>query len=147
MVTLNTSAYRSDWIPPRTVIVDNVKFDPWPGEDPSNIGMWFSPDYELAWETANVIQTDQLLVFNYNQVSGDNFEVFYNEQASDFIVPQTDFSPYDSTAPRLLGSPEANLTNGQNWAKYGIAIAGAVAPCATTRDGIYGLVCAAGPPR
>jgi hypothetical protein len=41
----------------------------------------------------------------------------------------------------LIGSPEAGLTNAQNWTKYGIAIAGAVAPgSATTVDGIDGLV-------
>jgi hypothetical protein len=150
MTTLATSAYRSDWIPARTVLVKNVKFGAWRDEPLSSIGMWFSPDYELAWETANLIQKDQLFVTSFNQIPGDDFEVFYNEQhPRDYLVPQTDPSPFDPDAPRLLGSPEAGLNNTENWNKYGIAIAGAVTPCTTTRDrdGIYGFVCVVPPPR
>ena len=70
-----------------------------------------------------MILLDEILVYDYNGVSGDDFQVFYLEQAPDFIVPQS--------ANRFIGSPEAGLTNQQNWDTYGIAISGAVAPCAT----------------
>jgi chitinase len=40
-----------------------------------------------------------------------------------------------------VGSPVAGLSNAQTWAQYGIAIAGAVAPCAATRAEIAGFVC------
>src|SRR5262249_49773319 len=65
----------------------------------------------------NLIVSDQVFVTNYNGVAGDNFQVYYAEQAADFILPQT-----NGTA--LIGSPEAGLTNAQNWLKYGIALAG-----------------------
>jgi len=144
MVTLSTSSYRSDWIPRRTVIVRNVKLAAWPDVDHSNIAMSFTPEWS-DWETMNVIQTDQLYVQNYNQVPGDDFQVFYNAQRPDYVVPQTVFSEFDETAPRLLGSPDAGLTNAQNWTRYGIAVAGAIAPCATSREEIDGIVCSAGP--
>src|SRR5262249_26876206 len=55
------------------------------------------------------------------------------EQVASFIVPQT--------TNGLIGSPQAGLTNQQNWNRVGIAIAGAMAPSnATTRTGIHGLV-------
>ncbi len=41
---------------------------------------------------------------------------------------------------KLAGSPVAGLTNAENWARYGIAIAGEVATGATRRAGIDGLV-------
>jgi hypothetical protein len=80
----------------------------------------------------NVIQTDQVFVYDYNGISGDNFQVFFTQQAANYIVPQTG---------AILGSPVAGLTNQQAWAEYGIAIAGAVAPSsATTKAGIDGLI-------
>src|SRR5262249_29871535 len=94
------------------------------------------------------IQKDEVFVTNYNGVLGDNFQVFYREQAADFIVPQTEYYGPDNNGDGVpdwflnRGSPEAGLTNAQNWEKYHIAIAGAVAPPGTTTvDGIVGLVC------
>jgi hypothetical protein len=81
----------------------------------------------------NLIQLDQVFVYNYNGVSGDNFQVYYTQQAPGFVVPQS--------GGGLVGSPEAGLTNQQNWTKYRIALAGAVLPStATTRNGINGYV-------
>jgi hypothetical protein len=87
----------------------------------------------------NLILSDKTLVYNYNGIPGDNFQVFYSQQAPDFIVPQS--IVYYNGTHGLWGSPVAGLTNQQNWAQYGIAIAGEVAPpTATTRAGIDGLV-------
>ena len=82
----------------------------------------------------NAIQKDTFYVYNYNQVAGDNFQVYYNEQAADYVLPQ---------AGAAFGPMETGLTNQQNWEKYGIAIAGAVAPCtdSTSRPGIVGFTC------
>ena len=81
---------------------------------------------------------DELVVTGFNGVAGDNFQVYY-EQSPDFIVPQGTYP--GELAPNVIGSPEAGLTNAQNWAKYGIAIAGAVLPSGTiTRNGIIGQV-------
>ena len=74
-------------------------------------------------------------MYDYDQVSGQNFQVYYAQQAASFIMPQT------GSAYGLIASPVAGLTNQQNWNTYGIAIAGAVAPSnATTMTGINGLV-------
>jgi hypothetical protein len=122
----------------RTTHIINCRFDPW---DVTKVPTpYYTPqfsaismDYSADWYHTNLTQTDSVFVTGYNQVVGDDFQVFYNEQAANFIVPQT------STG--LIGSPVAGLTNQQDWQTYGIAIAGAVAPTtATTRSGIKGLV-------
>jgi hypothetical protein len=75
-----------------------------------------------------------MYVYNYNQIAGDNFQVYYTEQAASYIVPATD-NLGD------IGAPVAGLTNQQCWGLYAIAIAGAVAPSnAQTMAGIDGLV-------
>jgi hypothetical protein len=77
-----------------------------------------------------------VFVYYYNG-TGQNFQVYYNEQQPNFIVPQTS----TTVGFALTGSPQAGLTNQQNWSQYQIAIAGAVAPAtATTLPEIHGLV-------
>ena len=95
-------------------------------------------DYDLHNGSANLIKRDAVFVYDYNQVAGDNFQVFYNEQRPDFIVPQS--------SGNLAGSPVAGLTNTQNWSAHSIAIANEVANNTTTRAGIYGLVRGGTPP-
>jgi len=97
-------------------------------------------DYTLHGGSANLVKRDAVFVYGYNQVPGDDFQVFYKEQRPDFIVPQS--------TGNLAGSPETGLTNAQNWAQHGLAIAGEVATGATARPGIDGLVrgVAIGPP-
>jgi hypothetical protein len=86
---------------------------------------------------ANLIQTDQVFVYNFNGVSGDNFQVYYTQQAASFVIPQTGQYP----AGYIVGAPSSGLTNQQAWAQLSIAIAGAVAPSsATTMSGIDGLI-------
>jgi PKD repeat protein len=84
----------------------------------------------------NLIQLDQVFVYNYNGVVGDNFQVFYQQQAGGYVVPQS-----NSDGNGLVGSPVTGLTNQQTWSLYGIAIAGAIAPStAQTMDRVLGLV-------
>jgi hypothetical protein len=65
-------------------------------------------------------------------LSGQKYQIYYQEQHADYIVPKTTRS--------VRASPEEGLTNQQNWEMYGIAIAGAVAPnTAVVMDGIVGL--------
>jgi hypothetical protein len=107
----------------------------------SNVGgtpeytVWM--DYMAISSTvANLIVSQTVYVTNYNDVSGDNFQVYYNQQAASYVIPQT-----SSDGVSLIGAPVAGLTNQQAWAKYGIAIAGAVAPAtAKAMANIYGLV-------
>lgn len=125
-------------MPPKETIIRNVGFasvsGPVGGNPQYNIAM----DYTLHNSAANLIKRDAVFVYDYNRTTGDNFQVFYNEQAPDFIVPQS--------SGNLAGSPVAGWTNAQNWAQYGIAIAGEVANNTTTRAGIYGLVRGGTPP-
>jgi hypothetical protein len=70
---------------------------------------------------------------------GDNFEVFYLQQAPNFVVPKTTYNS-DGT-PNMLGAPSSGLTNQQAWTLYGTAIAGEVLPTgAVQRQGIIGYV-------
>ncbi len=105
---------------PTHTTIRNVKFDPQPGYPLSNIKR-DSP------RSKNKIMLDEAMVIAYNQQPGKDFQLFYNpEQDPSFIVPQTD------PVAGIIGSPDAGLTNAQNWATYGIAMAGAVATCSDT---------------
>jgi hypothetical protein len=87
----------------------------------------------------NLIQKDEVFVYNYNGVAGDSFKVYYVGQAADQILQQTTY--WADGAVHVLASPVAGLTNQQNWDIYGIALAGELAPeTATTRQGIAGLI-------
>ncbi len=135
--TLYTSAPTAEAIPPRDIVIDNVKFGS-TGSTLNAISMGFN-SADLSWRPMNLTLHDAVKVYNYNGVVGDNFQVYYNQQAASFIVPQTVLAA--GGGPRLIGSPVAGLTNQQLWDQYGQAIAGAVAPStATTRVGINGLV-------
>ncbi len=112
---------------PRTIVISNDLFNPLPGLSHTSIWM----DY-AAGGISNMIQTDTVLVQNYNQVANDNFQVYYLEQAPDYIVPESD------PATRTIGAPVAGLTNQQAWDQYGIAIAGAVTPDELTRADVIG---------
>ena len=71
---------------------------------------------------------------------GQNYQVYYPEQAPTYVMLQSTLDPGNGTHTRVTGSPEAGLTNLQTWAKYGIAIAGAVSPTTQVLDGITGFV-------
>jgi hypothetical protein len=103
-------------------VIRNNRFAPWPGRPLSSIAMVYS----LGNGHANLIQRDQVFVYDHQGTAGLNFQVFYRQQRPDFIVPQTTY--YGPGLVDILGSPDAGLTNQQNWAQHGIAIAGAVSP-------------------
>jgi len=138
---------------PKKAIIQNVKFDSLPGLPLQNINMDFDYYGPSGNNTPNFIQKDQAFVYSYNQNPNDNFQVFYTQQAADFVVPTTTGSP---PLP-LIGAPvgDVGLTNAQLVAKYPngttiegqfyatIAVAGAIAPAATTtRPEIVGLLAA-----
>ena len=83
----------------------------------------------------NFIQLDQLKVEDFQGVAGDNFSVYFADQISSKVLPQTSADGKD------IGSPVAGLTNAQNLAQHGVCWAGELLPAgATTRPGINGLV-------
>ena len=115
---------------PAVATLRNIVFGPHLGS--SNTATTIQMVYHKG---ANLIQKNEVHVYNYNGVQGDNFQVYYTQQAPDFIVPQS--------TNTMIASPEAGLTNQENWNKYGIAIAGSVARCLdnTTRPEIKGFTC------
>jgi hypothetical protein len=131
------------WAQARKTVIDNVRFDPYPGAPSfTTIAM----NYTNVTDGAFYTRPDQVFVYNYNGTAGDDFQLFYREQRPDFVVPQTTHYGPDANGDGVgdwtnsLGSPEAGLTNAQNWAKYGVAIAGAVTPTSNTRDNVKGFV-------
>jgi len=153
-------------IPPRTnesdagatLEVRNVKFGSLtlnavgplkaPPTPPANIQMKIV-GYDTDWISRSAVR-----VYDYNQVKGDNFQVYYNEQAASFVLPRTNPLLNSSERRGELGAPLLGMTNAQAWERYGIAMAGAVAPAGATasRPEILGLVAPiaaapVGPPR
>ncbi len=126
----------------RTVILKNDMFDiadipVSPYEDVAPTAIWM--DYTVG-PGESLVQQDQVLVYDYNQVAGDDFQVYYLQQAADFVVPQSSMYP-NGISPMIIGAPVAGLTNAETWSMYGIAIAGAVAPSTSTqRSDIVGLI-------
>ena len=77
-----------------------------------------------AGDGDNIVVLNQVFVYDYNGIQGDNFQVYFTQQAPDFVVPAN--GDDGSTYP-LVGAPVAGLTNQQLWRQYGMAIAGGVA--------------------
>lgn len=120
-------------LPAKTTILRNNLF----AQVAGNVGNGFLQqnvlmDYNVWFNSANLIKKDTVFVYSYNQVVGDDFQIFYTQQDPNFIVPQS--------SGNLAGAPVAGLTNAQTWATYKIAIAGEVAIGLGTRPYIAGLV-------
>ncbi len=111
-----------------STVIQNVVFDAPPGMPLQAIAMWYS---DVGG--TNVVATDQVFVYDYDGIAGDDFQVYYTQQAPDYVVPATADGQPDSG---FVGAPVAGLTNEQLWSQYGLAIAGGVAPDETTMDGI-----------
>lgn len=124
MYSVNGSAS----LPAKKTVLTNVRFDALPGLNHVFLDM----EYDTGHGN-NLIQKDEVFIYDFNGTAGLNYRVYYDEQKADYLVPKTSGS--------LIGSPEAGLTNQQNWAKYGIAIGGAIAPSnASKRSEIKGLI-------
>jgi hypothetical protein len=137
--TITTSAYRSDGMRPMAALVTNTVL--------AQPTYWFTSQtyhpVEMRYvnvadnPSAAVVQVTKLRIVN----PGDVYDVYFTQQAPDFIVPQTTYNS-DGTI-HLWGAPAPGLTNMQAWALYSVAVAGAIAPCQTTRQGVIGFVCPA----
>ena len=120
-------------MPPKTTIVRNVKFQTVSGNVGGIAQRAIAMSYGLHYGLANLVKNDSVHVYDFNQEPGRNFRAYYAEQAPNFIVPQS--------SGNLAGSPQAGLSNRDNWTLYSLAIAGAVAPCTTTIPEVAGFVC------
>ena len=114
---------RGDQFLNRRTVIRNVKFPTTPALGPNRA---IAYTYGVG-AGRSLVTPDQILVYDYNGVAGDNFQVYYAQQKPTFVVPMTKLNP-DGTV-NMLGSRETGLTNSQNWTKYHLAVAGAIAPC------------------
>lgn len=135
--TIWTSSAWSSGLSARKTILRNVTFGTPGGPNVSG------PKYNIFTsvrlpDVVNYIQLDEMWVYDYNGVVGDNFQAYYLEQDPNYVLYQSTYNSDGSV--RSLGSPVAGLTNQQNWSQFGIALAGAVTPTAVTRPGIRGYV-------
>lgn len=130
------------------LIVRNVKFvinprlpvGPEPVENlapPTNIYMRWS-----YGEGTDYTQRSIVKVYSYNQVAGDDFQVFYREQASSNIMPRTSSELLSGSSMSTIGAPAAGLTNAQSWASYNLATGGGLLPAgaSASRSTINGLI-------
>ena len=119
---------------PRLTTIRGVRFGRVPsdagGGEPYDVLMRFDPTHG---PNTNIVVADEVWIYDYNNTPGDNFRVYYKEQAPSFRVP--------ATAPRIFGAPVPDLTNADSWSRYKMAIAGSVAPCTTERPGFGGFTC------
>jgi hypothetical protein len=136
-------------------IIDNVTFTQF-RSDPGyfHINKDYGT-YASATSRVNLRVKDEVTVIDFNGTPGDNFSLFYAEQASDEVMP---ISTGSGGSPSFLTAcPEAGLTNAQAYVAYnqdgtakvggalsdptGCCIGGVIAPAgATTRAGINGLM-------
>ena len=128
-------------LPPRRIELHRVLF----GDVPADTGPVpqadIFPEYKLDYgPNINAIVSTRILVTDFNRVTGQNFEVFREQQAPSFTVPQS------GSFSGLVGAPVGGLSNQQAWGQFGIAVSGAVAPCDATRSRIVGFTCAIRPP-
>jgi hypothetical protein len=130
-----------------TLIVRDVKFEmvtilPTGPKKPSTIPQPGNIVMKMTGSSINYTGPTVVRVYNYNQVKGDNFQVFFHEQAANYVLPVTERDALQSRTRATIGVPEAGLTNAQAWSKYGLALAGAVAPSSAraSRPEINGLV-------
>ena len=127
-------------LPPRRVELHRVLFGDVPADTPFP-QVDIRPEYKLDYgPNINAIVSNRIIVTDYNRVTGQNFEVFWEQQAPDFTVPQT------GSFFGLVGAPVGGLSNQQAWAQFGIAVSGAVTPCRDTRPRIVGFACGIRPP-
>jgi len=103
----------------RKTVIDNVRFATLDGVPLlTNNGLpmpqaAIKMTYIGSGDGKNWVQKDEVFVYNYNQVPGDNFQVFYHEQAptSSCSNPTFDSRGYADN----VGSPVAGLSNLLSW--------------------------------
>jgi Right handed beta helix region len=124
-----------DLLPPRRVELHRVRFGDIPRDTGSEGQSDIRPEYRIDYgPKINAVVSNRIIVTDYNR-TGENFEVFMEQQAPSFVVPRT------GSIEGLVGAPVGGLTNQQTWAQFGIAISGRITPCQERRDRIVGFVC------
>ncbi len=122
-------------LPPTQHIVRNVVFDhplDTGGMQPYDIVMILP----VGRAKPNLVTLCQVLVYAFNGDPVNNFQVYFQEQAADWVLDAA------SATNAYIGAAEVGKTNQQNWDQHQTAMAGAIAPAtAIPRPTIYhGLV-------
>jgi hypothetical protein len=110
------------------VTLRRLRASPLSGRPPRHVVMQWAPAVD-----ENVLPLQTLHLEDVNGITG---QVFWQAQAPERPLGFRDPSRVSATL-----HPEPTLTNGESWARYGLATAGALATCATTVPGIEGYVC------
>jgi hypothetical protein len=71
-------------IPPRTTILRNLTFRPWPGQ--RNVAIFMDWIVVPGSNQFNTAQMDRTFVYQFNGVAGDDFQVFYPQQATQSLA-------------------------------------------------------------
>jgi hypothetical protein len=125
----------------RTVLIENSSFSHTPTPGYLAIDANLDTTSQQWDDYFDFRRSQQVLVTGFDRTAGNDFQVFFPQQAANAVMPQT------TANLQIFGSPVAGLTNAQNWATYGIATGGQVAPSgATAVPGIRGLVAPIQPP-
>jgi len=118
----------------RQTVLDNDTFGPPYGYTQyTAIGAPSWQSFEIPPTPTNL---DQILVYNFNGVAGNNFQVFRPQQTANSVVPETTFNQDGTIAINgctgVGQTPEAGLTNTQCMAQFGRAMFGQIAPANAT---------------
>lgn len=129
-------------LPPRLVEINGTNFCS-PHAKPLVI-LQFQPEPILPNSAgANYIQKDEIVlnrISRENERSVDPYRAYWAGQHKDAIVPLQNANNYPLYP--VIGCPEPGLTNAQAWERYGIAVAGEVAPAEASTNPAFpgGLV-------
>lgn len=130
-----SSGGSSDWLTKRAVEIHNTQFDPFPGKPLKAINCHIAGG---ASSIINWVVDNTCKVYGYQKNESDNFQIYWDQQAADYITPQTKVHPGNPNWNIWTGATKANQTNEVNWAEEGKSVCGSVRPTTgmTTRVGI-----------
>lgn len=86
------------WLPPRHIIIRNVRFDAWPGSAHQAISMAWNPTSSSVYNTT---QLDEVLVYQFQGNANDNFRAYYTVQATQNVAGGR--APCTTTRPEVEG--------------------------------------------
>lgn len=122
--------YKNGKLGPSRFRVKNVLFAPGLGQASLHT---YTPAFDISSDKS-VTQPDQLFLLGFQKMAGCDSQLFYDQQRPDRIMPGWGDQTFEGKSYfRLWGAPESGLTNQQAWAKYRVALAGAVAPSTLSR--------------
>lgn len=121
----------TSWGGERWFVLDGVKFDQTESERFVEFipAAYDSREGRLGKKAAK----RPVYIYNHQQISGDDYQVFRPDQAPDYTIPQSD--------DPAVGCPQAGLTNQQCFDQHQIALGGQIATCDTRLKGVQGFTC------